>query len=160
MILCVFTEVVSTIVTCMRCYANLNHRLDLAKSAHIDWPIEWVSCLINLSSTHVKMKEIPARASLIQGISMSPRISFLFSQKLIRMNMPLDGSGCVHFNTTLFALIRESLNIKMGPASVMDIKDAELRDTVREMWPLQAKRMLNLLVPSDEGETCTIDNLK
>ncbi|KAL5968871.1 Voltage-dependent calcium channel type A subunit alpha-1, partial [Taenia solium] len=75
-------------------------------------------------------------------------------RKLIRMNMPLDDSGCVHFNTTLFALIRESLNIKMGPASVMDIKDAELRDTVREMWPLQAKRMLNLLVPRDEELTC------
>ncbi|CDI97593.2 voltage dependent calcium channel [Echinococcus multilocularis] len=75
-------------------------------------------------------------------------------RKLIRMNMPLDDSGCVHFNTTLFALIRESLSIKMGPASVMDIKDAELRDTLREMWPLQAKKMLNLLVPSDEELTC------
>ncbi|VDM20050.1 unnamed protein product [Hydatigera taeniaeformis] len=75
-------------------------------------------------------------------------------RKLIRMNLPLDDHGCVHFNTTLFALIRESLSIKMGPASVMDIKDAELRDTVREMWPLQAKRMLNLLVPSDDELTC------
>ncbi|KAL5108348.1 Voltage-dependent calcium channel type A subunit alpha-1 [Taenia crassiceps] len=75
-------------------------------------------------------------------------------RKLIRMNMPLDDSGCVNFTTTLFALVRESLNIKMGPASVMDIKDAELRDTVREMWPLQAKRMLNLLIPSDEELTC------
>ncbi|KAM7535837.1 hypothetical protein Aperf_G00000089186 [Anoplocephala perfoliata] len=71
-------------------------------------------------------------------------------RKLIRMNMPVDDLGCVHFNTTLFALIRESLSIKMGPASVMDIKDAELRDTIREMWPLQAKKMLNLLVPSDK----------
>lgn len=68
------------------------------------------------------------------------------------MNMPVDDLGCVHFNTTLFALIRESLSIKMGPASVMDIKDAELRDTVREMWPLQAKKMLNLLIPSDRGQ--------
>ena len=34
-------------------------------------------------------------------------------KKLIRMNMPLDNEGKVHFNTTLFALIRENLNIKM-----------------------------------------------
>lgn len=66
--------------------------------------------------------------------------------------MPVDDMGQVHFTTTLFALIRESLSIKTGPASEMDIKDAELRDTVREMWPLQSKKMLNLLVPSDEGE--------
>uniref|UniRef100_A0A158QEI6 EF-hand domain-containing protein n=1 Tax=Hymenolepis diminuta TaxID=6216 RepID=A0A158QEI6_HYMDI len=75
-------------------------------------------------------------------------------RKLIRMNMPVDDTDCVRFNTTLFALIRESLGIKMGPASVMDIKDAELRDTIKEMWPLQAKKMLNLLVPNDEELTC------
>jgi len=36
-------------------------------------------------------------------------------QKLIRMNMPVDEEGTVHFKTTLFALIRESLSIRMGP---------------------------------------------
>lgn len=34
-------------------------------------------------------------------------------KKLIRMNMPLDDDGKVNFTTTLFALIRENLNIKM-----------------------------------------------
>lgn len=34
-------------------------------------------------------------------------------KKLIRMNMPLDVDGKVNFTTTLFALIRENLNIKM-----------------------------------------------
>lgn len=34
-------------------------------------------------------------------------------KKLIRMNMPLDADGRVNFTTTLFALIRENLNIKM-----------------------------------------------
>ncbi|VUZ48132.1 unnamed protein product, partial [Hymenolepis diminuta] len=33
-------------------------------------------------------------------------------RKLIRMNMPVDDTDCVRFNTTLFALIRESLGIK------------------------------------------------
>jgi hypothetical protein len=34
-------------------------------------------------------------------------------KKLIRMNMPLDADGKVAFTTTLFALIRENLNMKM-----------------------------------------------
>ena len=36
-------------------------------------------------------------------------------RKLIRMNMPVANDNTVHFTTTLFALIRESLSIKMGP---------------------------------------------
>jgi len=35
-------------------------------------------------------------------------------RKLIRMNMPVELNGTVHFTTTLFALIRESLGIKMS----------------------------------------------
>jgi voltage-dependent calcium channel N type alpha-1B len=34
-------------------------------------------------------------------------------KKLIRMNMPMDADGKVNFTTTLFALIRENLSIKM-----------------------------------------------
>jgi hypothetical protein len=34
-------------------------------------------------------------------------------RRLIRMNMPVDDEGNVHFTTTLFALIRESLGIKV-----------------------------------------------
>ncbi len=35
-------------------------------------------------------------------------------RRLIRMNMPVSSDGTVQFTTTLFALIRESLAIKMG----------------------------------------------
>lgn len=38
-------------------------------------------------------------------------------KKLIRMNMPVDDEGKVNFTTTLFALIRENLNIKMRPGN-------------------------------------------
>ena len=31
------------------------------------------------------------------------------------MNMPVDEKGRVHFATTLFALVRESLAVRMGP---------------------------------------------
>lgn len=40
------------------------------------------------------------------------RVAF---KKLIRMNMPMDDDLRVGFTTTLFALIRENLDIKMRP---------------------------------------------
>ncbi|XP_071055556.1 voltage-dependent calcium channel type A subunit alpha-1 isoform X4 [Onthophagus taurus] len=71
-------------------------------------------------------------------------------KKLIRMNMPVDEEGKVNFTTTLFALIRENLNIKMRPANEMDQADDELRETIKNIWPLQAKHMVDLLVPPTE----------
>lgn len=37
------------------------------------------------------------------------------------------------------------------PADEMDQADDELRDTIRNIWPLQAKKMLDLLIPRKEG---------
>lgn len=39
-------------------------------------------------------------------------------KKLIRMNMPMDADGKVNFTTTLFALIRENLSIKMRTGKI------------------------------------------
>ena len=39
-------------------------------------------------------------------------------QRLVRMNMPVADDGTVHFTTTLFALIRESLRIKIGATNM------------------------------------------
>ncbi|XP_072765467.1 voltage-dependent calcium channel type A subunit alpha-1 isoform X6 [Anoplolepis gracilipes] len=71
-------------------------------------------------------------------------------KKLIRMNMPVDGDGKVNFTSTLFALIRENLSIKMRCADEMNQANDELRDTIRSIWPLQAKKMLDLLIPRNE----------
>ncbi|KAM3188468.1 hypothetical protein ACTXT7_000165 [Hymenolepis weldensis] len=88
--------------------------------------------------------------------NMEPPVGFgkkcpyrLAYRKLIRMNMPVDDNGTVHFTTTLFALIRESLGIKMGPAEIMDQRDNELRYSLHKLWPVQTKRMINILVPPD-----------
>merc|ERR1719282_1148362 len=69
-------------------------------------------------------------------------------KKLIRMNMPLDQEGKVNFTTTLFALIRENLNIKMRAAEEMDTADVELRETIMKLWPYTAKEKIELLVPT------------
>ncbi|CAG2067398.1 unnamed protein product, partial [Timema podura] len=68
-------------------------------------------------------------------------------KKLIRMNMPIDLDGKVNFTTTLFALIRENLSIKVRTAEEMDQADNELRETIRNIWPIQAKKILDLLIP-------------
>ena len=48
-----------------------------------------------------------------QSIVTSKDMCRLAYKKLIRMNMPVDNEGKVHFTTTLFALIRENLSIKV-----------------------------------------------
>ena len=69
-------------------------------------------------------------------------------KKLIRMNMPVDSEGKVNFTTTLFALIRENLSIKMRSAEEMDQADVELRETIMKLWPLTGRNKIDLLVPS------------
>ncbi|XP_022648011.1 voltage-dependent calcium channel type A subunit alpha-1-like isoform X2 [Varroa destructor] len=70
-------------------------------------------------------------------------------KKLIRMNMPLTEDGKVNFTSTLFALIRENLSIKMRPAEEMDQADKELRVTIQKLWPLQAKKVTDKFIPPD-----------
>jgi len=40
------------------------------------------------------------------------------------------------------------------PADEMNQANEELRDTIRNIWPLQAKKMLDLLLPKNEGKNC------
>ncbi|CAF3010742.1 unnamed protein product [Rotaria socialis] len=83
---------------------------------------------------------------------MSPPVGFgtkcpskLAYKRLIRMNMPIDDKRQVHFTTTLFALIRESLGIKMSAAAEeMDEADNELRDVLCKVWPNHAKKHIKL----------------
>ena len=44
-------------------------------------------------------------------------------KRLVRMNMPVDEEGKVHFKTTLFALIRINLQIFMRSMEEMDQAD-------------------------------------
>src|SRR5947209_6395148 len=67
------------------------------------------------------------------------------------MNMPITEEGKVNFTTTLFALIRENLSIKMRPAEEMDQADRELRHTLNKLWPLQAKKIIDKLIPPNDG---------
>ncbi|CAK9291753.1 unnamed protein product [Gordionus sp. m RMFG-2023] len=69
---------------------------------------------------------------------------------LIRMNMPVAEDGTVHFVTTLFALIREALSIKMRLGDEMELANAELKEIVKKLWPLQGKKMMEVFIPPKE----------
>lgn len=51
-------------------------------------------------------------------------------KKLIRMNMPIDADGKVNFTTTLFALIRENLSIKMRPGKTPITKPNDVQKVI------------------------------
>ncbi len=78
-------------------------------------------------------------------------------RRLIRMNMPVDENGTVHFTTTLFALIREALKIKTlniqdADEAEMDKADEELRETLRKLWPFQDEKKISLALPLPSGK--------
>uniref|UniRef100_A0A452IXD5 Voltage-dependent N-type calcium channel subunit alpha n=1 Tax=Gopherus agassizii TaxID=38772 RepID=A0A452IXD5_9SAUR len=73
----------------------------------------------------------------------------LVPQRLVRMNMPIsDPDLTVHFTSTLMALIRTALDIKLASAGVKQHQcDAELRKEISLVWPNLSQKTLDLLVP-------------
>ena len=65
------------------------------------------------------------------------------------MNMPLNEDNTVSFSTTLFALIRTSLNIKLR--GNMNANDTELRKMIKNIWPKTSEKVLNKLIPKQSG---------
>lgn len=74
----------------------------------------------------------------------------IFFQRLIKMNMPLNEDNTVSFSTTLFALIRTSLNIKLR--GNMNANDTELRKMIKNIWPKTSEKVLNKLIPKQSGQ--------
>ncbi|XP_070531532.1 voltage-dependent calcium channel type A subunit alpha-1-like [Ptychodera flava] len=68
-------------------------------------------------------------------------------KRLIRMNMPVSEDKTVHFTTTLMALIRTALNIKIVKVAEQDQADDELRVAIKNFWPHLSQEKLDLLVP-------------
>lgn len=62
-------------------------------------------------------------------------------KKLIRMNMPLDDEMRVQFTTTLFALIRENLNIKMR-SGIITPRSSLTFIIISSIFPLQLRKWI------------------
>lgn len=51
-----------------------------------------------------------------------------------------------------FCIIAKILHFYCYTADEMDRADEELKETIRHIWPLQSKKMLELLVPPRDGK--------
>ncbi|OXB61196.1 hypothetical protein ASZ78_007182 [Callipepla squamata] len=87
---------------------------------------------------------------------------FLLSlaQRLVLMNMPVAEDMTVHFTSTLMALIRTALDIKIakGGADWQQL-DSELQKEILTIWPHLSQKMLDLLVPMPKTSDLTVGKI-
>ncbi|XP_061892782.1 voltage-dependent P/Q-type calcium channel subunit alpha-1A isoform X9 [Entelurus aequoreus] len=78
-------------------------------------------------------------------------------KRLLRMDLPVADDNTVHFNSTLMALIRTALDIKIAKISEGGIDkhqmDAELRKEMMAIWPNLSQKHLDLLVTPHKSAT-------
>ncbi|XP_076140918.1 voltage-dependent N-type calcium channel subunit alpha-1B [Alosa pseudoharengus] len=85
------------------------------------------------------------------GKKCPPRIAY---KRLVRMNMPIAEDNTVHFTSTLMALIRTALEIKLASGVLAQrLCDADLKREINRVWPsLQAKTVDLLVTPPKPTE--------
>uniref|UniRef100_A0A5F8GDC3 Voltage-dependent R-type calcium channel subunit alpha n=1 Tax=Monodelphis domestica TaxID=13616 RepID=A0A5F8GDC3_MONDO len=81
-------------------------------------------------------------------------------KRLVLMNMPVAEDMTVHFTSTLMALIRTALDIKIakGGADRQQL-DSELQKETLAIWPHLSQKMLDLLVPMPKASDLTIGKI-
>ncbi|XP_048832652.1 voltage-dependent R-type calcium channel subunit alpha-1E isoform X2 [Brienomyrus brachyistius] len=81
-------------------------------------------------------------------------------KRLMLMNMPVDEELSVHFTSTLMALIRTALKIKIAigeeDRGQMDI---ELQKEINVIWPHLSQKTLDLLVPLHKASDMTVGKI-
>uniref|UniRef100_P56698-2 Isoform 2 of Probable voltage-dependent N-type calcium channel subunit alpha-1B n=1 Tax=Diplobatis ommata TaxID=1870830 RepID=P56698-2 len=78
-------------------------------------------------------------------------------KRLVRMNMPIAEDGSVHFTSTLMALIRTALDVKISPGGAYQQQcDAELRKEITAVWPNLSQKFLDILVPPQRASELTV----
>ncbi|XP_057283767.1 voltage-dependent P/Q-type calcium channel subunit alpha-1A isoform X2 [Pezoporus wallicus] len=81
-------------------------------------------------------------------------------KRLLRMDLPVADDNTVHFNSTLMALIRTALDIKIakGGADKQQM-DAELRKEMVAIWPNLSPKNLDLLVTPHKSTDLTVGKI-
>ncbi|XP_055964118.1 LOW QUALITY PROTEIN: voltage-dependent R-type calcium channel subunit alpha-1E [Sorex fumeus] len=81
-------------------------------------------------------------------------------KRLVLMNMPVAEDMTVHFTSTLMALIRTALDIKIakGGADRQQL-DSELQKETLAIWPNLSQKMLDLLVPMPKASDLTVGKI-
>ncbi|MEQ2246555.1 Voltage-dependent P/Q-type calcium channel subunit alpha-1A, partial [Ilyodon furcidens] len=75
-------------------------------------------------------------------------------KRLLRMDLPVGDDNTVHFNSTLMALIRTALDIKIAKGGIDKHQmDAELRKEMMAIWANLSQKTLDLLVTPHKAAT-------
>uniref|UniRef100_A0A7N6A178 Voltage-dependent N-type calcium channel subunit alpha n=1 Tax=Anabas testudineus TaxID=64144 RepID=A0A7N6A178_ANATE len=85
------------------------------------------------------------------GKKCPPRVAY---KRLVKMNMPIADDNTVHFTSTLMALIRTALEIKL--ASAQRLSDTELKKELSTVWPNLSQKTMDLLVTPHKTNELTV----
>ncbi|XP_071343909.1 voltage-dependent R-type calcium channel subunit alpha-1E [Trachinotus anak] len=81
-------------------------------------------------------------------------------KRLVLMNMPVDDDMSVHFTSTLMALIRTALEIKIARGDEdRNQMDLDLQKEISVIWPHLSQKTLDLLVPIHKASDMTIGKI-
>ncbi|XP_077572355.1 voltage-dependent R-type calcium channel subunit alpha-1E isoform X1 [Stigmatopora nigra] len=81
-------------------------------------------------------------------------------KRLILMNMPVDEDMSVHFTSTLMALIRTALEVKLARGGEdRNQMDLDLQKEISVIWPHLSQKMLDLLAPINKASDMTIGKI-
>ncbi|XP_053102996.1 voltage-dependent R-type calcium channel subunit alpha-1E isoform X7 [Hemicordylus capensis] len=81
-------------------------------------------------------------------------------KRLVLMNMPVAEDNTVHFTSTLMALIRTALDIKIAKGGAdWQLLDSGLQKEILTIWPHLSQKMLDLLVPMPKTTDLTIGKI-
>uniref|UniRef100_A0A3B4GUJ3 Voltage-dependent N-type calcium channel subunit alpha n=1 Tax=Pundamilia nyererei TaxID=303518 RepID=A0A3B4GUJ3_9CICH len=88
------------------------------------------------------------------GKKCPPRVAY---KRLVKMNMPIADDNTVHFTSTLMALIRTALEIKLASGMVAQrLCDAELKKELSTVWPNLSQKTMDLLVTPHKPNELTV----
>ncbi|XP_069370208.1 voltage-dependent N-type calcium channel subunit alpha-1B isoform X3 [Paralichthys olivaceus] len=78
-------------------------------------------------------------------------------KRLVKMNMPIADDNTVHFTSTLMALIRTALEIKLASGVLAQhLCDADLKRELNRVWPNLSQKTVNLLVTPHKYNELTV----
>ncbi|XP_063745485.1 voltage-dependent N-type calcium channel subunit alpha-1B isoform X2 [Eleginops maclovinus] len=88
------------------------------------------------------------------GKKCPPRVAY---KRLVRMNMPIAEDKTVQFTSTLMALIRTALEIKLASGVLAQhLCDADLKREIARVWPNLSQKTVNLLVTPPKYNELTV----
>uniref|UniRef100_UPI0037E984D5 voltage-dependent N-type calcium channel subunit alpha-1B-like n=1 Tax=Semicossyphus pulcher TaxID=241346 RepID=UPI0037E984D5 len=88
------------------------------------------------------------------GKKCPPRVAY---KRLVKMNMPIAEDSTVHFTSTLMALIRTALEIKLASGVLAQhLCDADLKREIKRVWPSLPQKTVDLLVTPPKYNELTV----